>query len=305
LKAICIPQAGKLHSLELMNIPVPEINDSEVLVQVKTIGVGIQDRWFIPKIAQYPYAIGIEAAGIIKKVGKAVVHYQPGALVMFTSSMQPKGGTWAEFAAVREEALIRIPDGLSFIQAAALPVAAGTALESMRMLGLRPGDTVFMAGASGAIGTLTIQMAKALGCRIAASASSKNHNYMQSLGAEKTVDYMNPDWISQVKGWGRGGVDAALAIQPGTGIGCLDVVKDGGKVVTVSGDQLQTERGIYVTQVLVNPETKKALADLASEVATGHIHVEIEQVYPFELGVEALEKTETRHARGKIILTVV
>ena len=147
-------------------------------------------------------------------------------------------------------------------------------------------------------------MAKALDCRVAASASSKNHDYMQSLGAEKTVDYKDPDWISQVKDWASGGVDAALAIQPGTGIGCLDVVKDSGKVVTVSGDQLSTARGIHVAQVLVSPETKKALAHLASEVAAGRIHVEIEQVYPFELGVEALEKTETRHARGKIVLTL-
>lgn len=304
MKAICIRQAGMLDSLALMDIPAPKIDDNEVLVRVKTIGVGIQDRWFMPKIVKYPYSIGIEAAGITEEVGKAVTHYQPGDPVMFTSSMQPKGGTWAEFAAVREEALIRIPDGLSFIQSAALPVAGGTALESMRMLGLSPGDTVFMAGASGAIGTLTIQMTKALDCRVAASASSKNHDYMQSLGAEKTVDYKDPDWVSQVKDWASGGVDAALAIQPGTGIGCLDVVKDSGKVVTVSGDQLSTARGIHVAQVLVSPETKKALAHLASEVAAGRIHVEIEQVYPFELGVEALEKTETRHARGKIVLTL-
>lgn len=297
-------QAGMQDSLALIDVPVPEIDASEVLVRVKAVGVGIQDRWFMPKSAKFPYAIGIEAAGIIEKTGKAVTCYQPGDQVMFTSSMQPKGGVWAEFAAVREEALIRIPDGLSFIQAAALPMSGSTALESMRMLGLKPDDTVFMAGASGAIGTLTIQLAKALGCRVAASASSKNHEYMRSLGAEKTVDYRDPDWTNQVRDWRPGGVDAALAIQPGTGISCLHVVKDGGTVVTVSGDQLSVERGIRVAQVMVSPETKKELAHLASEVAAGRIHVEIEQVYPFERGVEALEKTETRHARGKLVLTL-
>ena len=99
MKAICIRQAGKLDSLTLMDIRAPEIDDNEVLVRVKAIGVGIQDRWFMPKIVKFPYVIGIEAAGIIEKVGKAVAHYHPGDSVMFTSGMQPKGGTWAEFAA--------------------------------------------------------------------------------------------------------------------------------------------------------------------------------------------------------------
>ena len=304
MKAICISQAGNLDSLMLLDVPIPALADSEVLVRVKAIGVGIQDRWFLPRIANYPYVIGIEAAGIIEKMGPAVAGFQPGDPVMFTSSMQPKGGVWAEFAAVRAEALLRIPAGLSFIQAAALPVAGSTALESMKLLDLKAGDSVFMAGASGAIGTLTIQLAKALGCRVAASASLKNHDYMRSLGAEKTVDYHDLNWMGAIREWRPGGVDVALAIQPGTGIGCLQVVRDGGRVVTVSGDQVPTERGIHVAQVLPGPETKTRLAHLASEVAAGHIHLEIEQVYPFERGIEALEKTETRHARGKLILTL-
>ena len=293
-----------MDSLALMDVPVPAISDNEVLVRIKAIGVGIQDRWFVPRDVSSPYVIGIEAAGTIEKTGHAVTDYQPGDPVMFTSSMQPKGGVWAEFAAVRAAALIRIPEGLSFIQAAALPVPGSTALESMKLLDLKSGDSVFMAGASGAIGTLTIQLAKLLGCRVAASASAKNHNYMRSLGAEKTVDYHDPDWVGQIREWRPGGVEAALAIQPDTGIDCLQVVKDGGRVVTVSGDHVPSERGIHVAQVMAGPETKTKLAHLASEVASGHLHVEIEQVYPFERGIEALEKTETRHARGKLILTL-
>lgn len=303
MKAICIDQAGNLDSPALMDVPVPAIDADEVLVRVKAIGVGLHDRWFIPRIADYPYVIGIEAAGIIDKTGRAVAGYRPGDAVMFTSSLQSKGGVWAEFAAVREEALIHIPAGLGFIPAAALPVAGGTALEAMKLLDLKPGAGVFMAGASGAIGTLTIQLARSLNCRVAASASAKNHDYLRSLGAEKTVDYHDPDWVGRIRDWMPGGVDAALAIQPGTGIDCLQVVRDGGRLVTVSGDQVPPQRGIHVGQVLPGPESRARLAHLASEVALGHIHVEIEEVYPFERGIEALEKTETRHARGKIILT--
>lgn len=302
MKAIGMQQVGS--ALTLMDVPVPKVDDDEVLVRIKAIGVGVHDRWFIPKNAIFPYAIGIEAAGIIEETGRAVTGYQPGDEVMFTSSMQPKGGVWAEYAAVSERALLRIPAELGFIRAAALPVAGNTALESMRLLDLSPNETVFMAGASGAIGTITIQLAKSLGCRVAASASSRNHDYMRSLGAETTVDYRDPSWVDEIGAWIPGGVDAALAIQPHTGMNCMRVVKDGGKVVTVSGDQLLEQRGITVAQVVPGRDTKQALAQLAFDVASGRIHLEVESIYPFEQGVEALEKTETRRARGKVVLSL-
>lgn len=302
MKAICIRLRDQ-HP-ELMETAVPRLDPDEVLVRIKAIGVGVHDRWFLPTNPKFPYVIGIEAAGIIEKIGDSVSGYQPGSEVMFTSSLRPKGGVWAEFAAVSEDALIRIPDGLDFIRAAALPVAGSTALEAIRSLDLKPHGTVFMAGASGAIGTFAIQLASSLGCRVAASASSKNHQYMASLGAVKTFDYRDLDWRDQVKCWMPGGVDAALAIQPDTAIDCLRLVKDGGKVVTVSGDRVPPERGIEATQVMVGPETKNALAHLAAEVASGTIRVEVERTYPFERGIEALEKTETRHARGKVVLTL-
>lgn len=304
MKAIGIREARQPNQLSLMDIPVPEADENEVLVRIKAIGVGVHDRWFMPRNPRLPYAIGIEAAGIIEETGASVTGYQPGDRVMFTSSMQPKGGVWAEFAVVASDALSLMPDGLDFVRAAALPVAGNTALEALRALDLTPNDTVFIAGASGAIGTLAIQLAKSLGCRVAASASAQNHDYMRSLGAEKTVDYHDPKWVDQVRLWMPRGVDAALAIQPGTGSDCLPVVKDGGKLVTVSGDQVAPERGIDVTQVMAHYSTKQALARLASEVAAGRIHVEVERTYSFDQGIAALEKTETRHARGKVVVTL-
>jgi NADPH:quinone reductase-like Zn-dependent oxidoreductase len=304
MKAIVVARPGKLEPLSLGDVPVPEIDGGEVLVRNQAIGVGLHDRWFMPKNARYPYPIGIEAAGIVESAGEKVTRVRSGDRIMFINSNQPKGGVWAEFTTVPEHAPILIPDALDFVRAAALPVAGGTALASLRLLDLKPGKTVFMAGASGAIGTLSLQLAKSRGWRVAASASARNHDYLRSLGAELAVDYRSTDWVEQVRSWGAGGVDAALAIQPGTGIDCMRAVRDGGKVVTVSGDQLTPERRIEVEQVMVGPEIGSELAKLASQVASGRIHVEVECVYPFERGVEALEKTETRHARGKVVLTL-
>lgn len=304
MKAIGIRRPEEPSHLVPIDVPIPEIDDGEVLVRVETVGVGVHDRWALPPNPRYPYAIGLEGAGVIVTVGSEVSGFSPGDRVMFSGMPQPKGGTWAEFAAVAGDALTALPEGLDFREAAALPIAGTTALEGIKALGLRRGDTVFMAGASGAIGSLAIQLAMLRGYRVAASASAQNHEYMRSLGADLAVDYRDPDWVTKVLHWMPGGVEAALAIQPGTGETTLPVVRDGGKVVTISGDQVAPERKIAVEQVMHHPETRQELSQLAADVAAGRVRVVIERTYPFDRGIEALEKTATRHARGKIVLTM-
>src|SRR5699024_4917269 len=102
---------------------------------------------------------------------------------------------------------------------------------------------------SGAIGTLAIQIALAMGSRVAGSASARNHDYMRRLGAEVVVDYHDDNWIEQIKSWQSKGVDAALAIPPQTSMAVMDLVKDGGSLVTVSGDKIVPERQIHFKQV--------------------------------------------------------
>lgn len=304
MRAIGFSAAGPGQEFTLLEVPRPVIDEGEALIRIATIGVGLHDRWFMPEQAEFPYAIGIEGAGVVEEVGGSATTHRLGDRVMFISSMQPKGGTWAEFAAVSASALVAIPDGLDFVKAAAIPVAGNAALEGLHALDPQPGEAIFMAGASGAIGTLAIQLARARGVRVAASASRKNHEYLLSLGVERAFDYGDPDWVEQVKSWMPSGVDGALAIQPETGMTSLRTVKDGGRVVTISNDEMSTERGVTVKQIDHRPETQIELADLAAEVAADRFHVEIEQVYPFDQGLEALEKTETRHARGKVVLTI-
>ncbi|WP_060681951.1 NADP-dependent oxidoreductase [Virgibacillus halodenitrificans] len=297
---------AKTDEVEIAQVTLPEISEEEVLVQVEAFGVGIHDRYFIPKDAHFPYVIGTEGAGKIAKLGSNVTNFSVGDRVIFTTNLQPKGGAWAEYAAANKETLIAMPDQLTYQQGAAIPVAGKTALESMRELDLNAGDTLFVAGASGAIGTYVIQLATALGIHVAGSASSKNHEYMQSLGAEKTVDYHDPDWPQQIRDWARDGVTASLAIQPGTEKDSMQVVKDGGKVITVSGYglDLTSERNITVRQMGHHPETQKKVKALVKQIASGDIQLVIEKEFSFNDALEALKKTETRHARGKLVVNV-
>lgn len=301
MKAICFP--GPNRNPEMMEIPVPTIDANEILIRMHTVGVGLHDRYPNPMSPGFPYALGMEGAGTVEEAGSAVTDFKPGDRVM-VSGMFPKGGTWAEFAAVSAEVAMPIPDGLGFEEAAALPIPGNTALAALKTLNLQEGDSVFIAGASGAIGTIAIQIASKRGCHVAASASPPNHDYMKSLGAELAVDYRDPNWAEKIRDWMPGGVDAALAIQPGTGQTSQAAVRDGGRVVTVSGDRVRPERNIEVQQFMHSPDTRQDLVLFASDVVSGGMRVVVEQVYPFEQAVMALERTERRHAQGKVVLSI-
>lgn len=304
MKAI-VKQSAKPNDFSLTEVPIPDINEDEMLVRVMAIGVGIHDGYFLPPNIQFPYPIGIEAAGIIEKAGRNVKSYQKGDQISFVSMMQTKGGTWAEYAVVSDDSLIiPIPKGMSFTEAAAIPVAGNTTLKALHALQLKPGDSLFIAGATGAIGTFAIQIAAAKGCVVAGSASKKNHEYMLSLGANKVVDYHDSDWAKQIKQWMPEGVDAALATQPGTGILSMDVVKEGGKVIAISGDQFSPQRDITVEQLPYHMDVKNELTQLMNDIAMKRVKLFIERTYSFENGLEALRKTSTRHARGKLVITM-
>ncbi|MET3574989.1 NADP-dependent oxidoreductase [Bhargavaea ullalensis] len=300
-----VKESDRPDDLRFAEMPIPEPGEHELLVRVKAVGVGIHDGYFLPRDMHYPYPIGIEAAGVVERAGDGVSAFRAGERIAFVSMMQPKGGTWAEYAVVSEDSLIlRIPERMSFEEAAAVPVAGNTVLKALGPLQLRAGLALFIAGASGAIGTLAIQLAKKEGCRVAGSASAKNHAYMKSLGADFTVDYRDPGWQRQIIGWSAGGADAALAIQPGTANDCLPVVRDGGRIVPVSGDQVPSAGGVRVVPFPYQADVRSRLSDMMDDIAEGRLHLEIEQIYPFAEGLEALRKTQTRHARGKLVLTM-
>lgn len=271
---------------------------------MEAFGVGIHDRYFIAPDGPFPYVIGIEGSGIISKVGPDVTGIEIGDRVMVSTSMNPKGGTWAEIAVAEQAGIRPMPDKLDFATAAGIPVAGGTAVESFHALDLKEGETLYVAGASGAIGTLVVQMAAQRGVRVVGSASASNHDHLHSTGAEFAVDYNDPDWPDQVRAWAPGGVDVALAIQPGTAPSSQSVVRDGGRVITVSGDPCQSERGIRVEQFTHRADSGEERAALVDDITAGRIELVLEHVYPFAEALTALEKTETRHARGKLVVTV-
>lgn len=295
------------QEVELLDVNIPEIRSDEVLIKVEAFGVGIHDRYFIPVEVSFPYVIGSEGAGIIIEKGSQVTNFNIADKVIFTTILQSQGGSWAEYAVAKQSVLIRLPENLTIQQGASIPIAGKTALECMREINLGSGDSLFIAGASGAIGTLAIQLGKEKGVRVSASASEKNQDYMKSIGAEYTVDYSDPDWITKVKEWSNGGVRAALAIQPGTGSDSIKVVKDGGLLITVSGDSQTVipERNVEVRQMGHQLSTNQEMIELTNKISQKKIKIVIEKEYFFKDALDALKKTETRRARGKLVVKLL
>ena len=285
-------------------VPVPRVDAGELLVRIQAIGVGIHDGYFLTPTAGSEYPVGIEASGVVEQTGAGVTRFRTGDRIAFVSSMQPKGGTWAEYAVVDAAALILpMPAELSFVEAAALPVVGNTVLRAFAALGKMPaGATLFIAGGSGAIGTLAIQLARQHGWHVAASASPQNHDYMRSLGAELTVDYHQQNSVEIVRTWRAGGVDAAIAVQPTTTIDAMRTVKDNGTVVTVSADTVSPERGIRVTGLAYDADVQSGLDRLIADITEKRLHIEIERVYAFEQAPMALARVQPRHVRGKLVL---
>lgn len=294
------------EEIELSDVAMPAIDADELLVRVKAVGVGIHDSYFLPPEITYPYPIGIEAAGVVDKVGGDVTVYKVGDRITFVSAMQPKGGTWAEYAAVKASSLIvPVPEGMDFAEAAAVPVAGNTILRAMEQVEPIPeGGTFFIAGGSGAIGTLAIQLARKNGWRVAASASKRNHDYLRELGAEFVVDYHDADWVEQVLKWMPEGVDGAMAVQPKTTAESMKVVRDGGAIISISGDQVASERGVRVEIVSHLTDVREALTQMVKDIYQKNLRVELEDIYPFEKALDALAKVQTRRARGKSVLRV-
>lgn len=145
--------------VELAEVAAPAADAEEVVVAVHAFGVGVHDRYFIPPDVSFPYTIGLEAAGVVTAVGAGVTEITLGDRVMVSGLANPKGGTWAEFVAADQHGIRAMPDELDFVTAAGIPIAGAAAVESMHTLSMGEGQTPYVAGASGAIGTLVVQMA--------------------------------------------------------------------------------------------------------------------------------------------------
>jgi len=237
---------------------------------------------------QPPMALGVEAAGVVAGVGAAVASPAAGDRVM-THSLPLRGqGAWAEWFVAAAADVAAVPATVPFEVAAALPVPALTADQTLGALGAGPGATVLVHGAGGVTGMLIVQLARHLGAEVVATAGQHSAARVAAAGAAHVLDRRSPDWPGQVRELTGGrGVDLAANAVPGGAARALGAVTNGGRLATITSDPPGPERGIEVRQVYVAPDGPR-LTQLGELLAAGIISVAVNAPFPLEHAAGAL-----------------
>ena len=329
MKAFVLPRYGSPEVLELTDTETPVPADDEVLVRVRATSVNPYDWHFMrgePYFARLMpggmglrgprlRVLGCDMAGQVEATGKDVTQFRAGDDVF---ALMEQGGGFAEYVTVRESLLAQKPKNLSYEHAAAVPMAAVTALLSLRDTGqLKPGQKILVNGASGGVGTFAVQIARALGAKVAGVCGPRNLDLVSSIGADEVIDYSTDDFTRTGQRY-----DLMLDIA-GTrsAAGCRRILTPKGTLVVVGGPAgrwLQPAGHMFSTlavaplasqrMVMANvagsTEHKQNLMTLTQLIESGQVTPAIDRTYAFGEIPAAITYQEQGHARGKVVVTV-
>lgn len=306
MKAVVAHEYGPPDSVKYEDAPRPEPKENEALVRVIAAGVNPADPLIVSgKYARefgthVPLIPGYDIAGIVEKTGSAVTTMKPGDAVYGYPLM---GGGWAEHCTVTEEEVAPKPKSLSFVDSSAVPLAALTAWQSLvKTAGLTSGQTVLIHGGAGGVGHFAVQIAKARGARVIATASTHNQDFLKQLGVDVPIDYMTQKFEEIAKD-----VDVVLdTVGHDLPARTYDVVKKGGIICEIAGSLSKAElekRGIRGAGIAVRPNAAD-LAEITKLIDAGKIKPFVTEVLPLSEAAKANEQAETHHTRGKIVLKV-
>ena len=312
MKAVGFSEFGGPEVLGLVSLPVPVPGPGEVRVRVAAAAVNPTDLAFrsgghrsMPDGMSPPYVPGMDLAGVIDAVGAdAAAQWAPGDRVMAAvSPWVASGGAQAEYVVVAGDALARVPGPISLEAAATLPMNALTVRAALDELALRPGQSLGVTGAAGAVGGYAIQLARAEGLRVIADAGPADENLVAGLGADVVVP-RGPGVAVRMRQVLPDGVDALLDAAV-MGAPVLSAVRDGGRVIAVRPFAGETERGITVFLVLVFRHLHESgtLARLAELAAQDVLSLRVADVLPAARAAEAHRRFEAHGVRGRLVLT--
>jgi NADPH:quinone reductase len=272
MRAVALDKFGGPEALKIQNLPIPQIEAQEVLIRVEAAGVGAWDPFeregrFVEITGikpTFPYVLGTDGAGTIAAVGKDVNRFKEGDRVYAAALANPKGGFYAQYAAVKADNASRIPGNLSIEQAAVLPTDALTALTGLeKVLRLKSGESLMVVGASGGIGHLAIQLAKRLGASVFAIASGDDGVQLaKKLGADSAVDGRGDNVLEAARKFAPNGLDAALVTAGGEETDeALLAIRQGGRIAYPHGVMPEPTASDGVKSEAYDGENSPALID--------------------------------------------
>lgn len=332
MKAVQIDNYSKtIDSVKIREINIPEIKPDEVLVRVKSVGINPVDnmitRGEVKLITPYsfPLSIGNELAGVIEKTGEKVTEFKEGDRV-FSRLPTNKIGAFAEYVAINKKDLAKIPEYLSFNEAAAIPLTALTAYQALDILQVKSGETLFISGGSGGFGAMAVPLAKTRGIKVITNGSLENKERVLALGAELFLDYKTEDYAQLLHD-----VDGVIDTIGGKETEKqFSILKQGGKLVSLKGmpngrfakkmglplwkqwifgfagrsfDNMAKKRNQEYHFIFVQSSGEQ-LSEIAKVLEENQIRPSIDSIYSFEDIAKALVKVDKGSSRGKTIVEI-
>ena len=311
MRALHVPAAGEKP--QIGELPTPPVTDGAVLIRVKAAALNPVDNaiaagylaGMLPH--EYPLVVGRDAAGVVEAVGAGVEHVKPGDEVFGHVLVAPpvQAGTLAEYAVLPAAAVALKPAGLDFVQAAALPLAAASAVQAVDAIDAQSGETVLVNGASGGVGSYAVQLLAARGVTVIATGADTAR--LTGLGATTVVDRVAGPVAEQVLATHPGGVDALINL---FGNDLADVplaaVRQGGTVATLTqapDAEAATAAGVTVTPIMASP-VREVTGPLAEQAAGGALKVDVGAIITLDQAADGLATIAAGQAKGKTVVVL-
>ncbi|CAM3686286.1 MULTISPECIES: NADP-dependent oxidoreductase [Paenibacillus] len=310
MKAIIIEQYGGKEQLKEADIPKPTPGEQQVIVKLHATSINpidwkLREGYLMTMMPfEFPIILGWDAAGVVDEVGEQVTSFKVGDRV-FARPETTNRGTYAEFTAVDTHLLAKIPENLTFEEAACVPLAGLTAWQCLFDFGnIQKGEKVLIHAGAGGVGTFAVQLAKHAGAYVATTAGTHNVDLLKSLGADEVIDYKKHDFEKVLSGYdfvldSLGGENQEKS---------FTILKNGGKLASIVSEPNQekaAQKNIKSGNVWLNPNGSQ-LAKMADLLEQNKLKVLIGHRFP--LSVEGIREahaiSESHHAKGKIVIEI-
>ncbi len=307
MKAAVVHEYGGPEVFKYEDVSRPEPKDDEVLVRVMAAGVNPVDTYVRQGMRSksgpdQPMIIGYDIAGVVEKAGAKITKFKPGDSV-YAYLPVSRGGGYAEFAIAKEGEMSLKPKNIDFEKAAAVPLAATTAWQALvDTAKIDKGQTVLIHGGSGGVGCFAVQIAKARGAKVIATASTANQDLLKQLGVDQPIDYTTTKFEDVVKD-----VDVVLNCVRGSTLPpSYGIVKKGGMIVSITDEPDAAEcakHDIRCSRMMAHPDAK-VLEELTKLIEENKITPIVSETFPLMDVTKAHRQIETHHTRGKIVLKI-
>lgn len=314
MKALVLTSFGDADSFEIQSVPKPIPKPNQVLVRVCATSINPVDyqtrRGDYKGLVRLPAIIGVDLSGVVEVVGQAVTEFEVGNEVYYSPRIFEESGSYAQYHVADAEIVALKPLNLSHTEAACFPLAGGTAWDCLITRGnLQVGESVLIHAGAGGVGSIAIQLAKAMGAYVFTTCSSRSIDFVEKIGADRAIDYKNENYAEVIRqATGGQGVDLILDTIGGETIQrSLEIIRPFGRLVSIVDTAtpqslLEAWGKNLIIHFVFTPQYRAKLDALTKLIERNQLRPIVDSIFSWDQVVQAHQHLERGGTRGKIVL---